>query len=43
MEHLGGAPFGIEEIKGMIYPAPLEGDQKLAAIKRGQGSGTCRI
>jgi hypothetical protein len=32
MELLGGAPFGIEEIEGMIYPAPPEGDGKLAAI-----------
>jgi hypothetical protein len=32
MEHLGGAPFEIEEIEGMIYPPPFDGDEKLAAI-----------
>src|SRR5271165_5833272 len=32
MERLRGAPFEIEEIEGMNYPAPLEGDEKLAAI-----------
>jgi hypothetical protein len=31
-ERLGGAPFEIEEIEPMIYPAPLEGNERLAAI-----------
>jgi hypothetical protein len=38
MERLGGAPFEIEEIEGMIYPSPLDGDEKLAAIVEDRAS-----